>query len=332
MKKAQICFVLLLVTMFISLKPAGAVDGWSLIKDSNGIKLYERPVSGTELKEYMAVSAIDAGIEVIGEVLRDVPSYNKWLADCYGAEVEKQFSRNDMIIYMVLQPPVIDDRDLVLKDKAVYDYDNGKALVSFQATDEVKVPLQDGRIRVTVMTGFFDMEYLGRNRTKFSYRLKVDPAGDIAKKVAYSVMKTYPYDSIKGLKKMVTDKKYAALAKGTDEEKQIDSRAKNEGFTLNLIARRLAKFVKNSAALKNIISSDKNAIKAVMASGVSYEAVEKATRGYFAAYIEKTVSDRALAEKLAADKKFMNRIIDLVNSECGADNSCIENMIASYKK
>ena len=81
------------------------------------------------------------------------------------------------------------------------------------STDEVKIPLEKNHVRITVMNGFFQMEYLGRNKTKFIYKLKVDPAGNIPKRVAYSVMKYYPFNSIKKLKKIVADRKYARYGK-----------------------------------------------------------------------------------------------------------------------
>jgi len=163
----------------------GAAGGWSIIKNSSGIKVYERAVP-PDLMEYMGVTAIDAKMEVIGEVLRDVPNFNKWQADCFGAQVEKKFDKNTMVIYMVLNPPLIEGRDIVLKNKTVYDWDNSKALITFAATDEVKIPVQKKRTRVTVMKGSYDMEYLGRSRTKFVYKLLVDPAGTFPRNGLFS--------------------------------------------------------------------------------------------------------------------------------------------------
>jgi hypothetical protein len=182
MKKTLSILSCTLMGLIILLQPLSAKNGWKKIKDSSGIKLYERPVTGTNLMEYMAVTTIDAKMEVIGEVLRDVPNWYQWQADCKGAQVEKQINRNDMIVYMVMEPPIIDDRDIVLKTKTVYDYDGGKALITFNATDEIKIPIEEGRIRVSIMDGYYDMAYLGREKTKFVYRPRSTPAGESPKK------------------------------------------------------------------------------------------------------------------------------------------------------
>ena len=198
----------LFMLIILSSQLSAAAGNWTMIKDSDGIKVYERPVAGTDLMEYMGVALIDAKIEVIGEVLRDVPSYPSWLTDCSFARVIKKYDRNTLVIHIELKPPIIKGRDVVLKDKAVYDWDNGKALVTFTATEEAPIPDNKERVRVTDMTGVFDMEYFGRDKTKFIYKLRVDPAGNIPKKLAYAVMKNYPYDTLKGLRKEADNKKY----------------------------------------------------------------------------------------------------------------------------
>lgn len=332
MKKCYAIAMMFLFGCLFELQPVSAAGGWSLVKNSSGIKVYERAVPGTDLMEYMAVTTIDAKMEVIGEVLRDVRNFNRWLADCYGAQVEKTFSRNDMVIFMVLKPPIIQERDIVLKDRTVYDYENGKATITFQATDDVKIPLENDRVRVTNMTGLFDMEYLGRNKTKFIYRLKVDPSGSIPKKVAYAVMKNYPYNSLKGLRDMVSEKKYSDQAKGTDEERQINMRAGSEAAVRKILTNRLMKYVKDRAALGAIIAADREGIRAIAASGGSYAEVEKATISLYFKYAEKLVPDKAEFEKLKNNRGLITEMTDIVVTDCGATELTIDTVLQRYRK
>ncbi|MBN2158225.1 MAG: hypothetical protein JW807_02430 [Spirochaetes bacterium] len=330
MKKYCAIAMITFVSVLLSLQPSSAAS-WSKIKDSSGIKVYERAVPGTDLMEYMGVTTIDAKMEVIGEVLRDVPRYNKWLADCYGAQVEKKFSKNDMVIYMVLKPPVIQERDIVLKDRTVYDYANGNALISFQATEEVKIPLEDKRVRVKIMNGLFRMDYLGRAKTKFIYTLKVDPGGDIPKKVAYAVMKGYPYTTLKGLKKMVNDQKYIKAAKGTEEEREIDRRAVNPGAVEKVLTLRLMKYVKNKGALGAVIAADRAGIQEIAKSGGSYPVVEKVTTRIYTNYFSKFV-DKSEVDRLKNNKKMIEEITEMVLSDCGAVFLTVDDIVKKYSK
>jgi hypothetical protein len=331
MKRLSVILIIVFSISIINGIDAGAAEAWSLVKNSGGIKVYERPVPGGDLMEYMAVTAIDEKMEVIGEVLRDVPLYRNWIADCYGAQVEKKYDRNTMAIYMVLKPPIIQERDVVLKDKTVYDWDNARAAISFAATEEIKIPLEKNRVRVTMMNGIFDMEFLGRNRTKFIYKLLVDPAGDIPKKVAYAVMKSYPYDTLKKLRTMVPNKKYSDAARGTEEERTIDGRTKNEAYIRRILGNRLAKFVKDRGALQGIINADKVEIKNIMDSGASYESIEKASIQFYFAYLDKIVPDSAAVRKLKNNKKMIEEMTDMIVTDCGAATATVESIISKYK-
>jgi hypothetical protein len=331
MKKALLFLMIFTVISIVNNQYADAAGSWSMVKNGSGIKVYERSVPGTDLMEYMAVTAIDEKMEVIGEVLRDVPSYRNWIADCYGAQVEKKYDRNTMAIYMVLTPPVIQERDVALKDKTVYDWDSARAAISFAATEEIKIPLEKKRVRVTMMNGIFDMEFLGRNRTKFIYRLLVDPAGDIPKRVAYAVMKSYPYDTLKKLRTMVPSKKYSDAAHGTEEERAIETRTKNEAYIRKILANRLAKFVKDRGALQAIINADKDSIRNIMSSGASYDSIEKASIEFYFSYLDRIVPDKAAARKLKSNKKLVEELTDMIVTDCGAADTSVESILAKYR-
>lgn len=331
-KKYLVAAIVSFLAGLVSLQPVHAAGGWKQIKDSSGIKVFERAVPGTELMEYMGVTTIDAKMEVIGEVLRDVSSYRSWVADCYGAQVEKKYDRNTFVMYLVLKPPIIEERDVQLKDKTVYDYENGKATIDFFVADEVKIPMEKGRVRVTTMNGLFQMDYLGRNKTKFIYKLKVDPGGSIPKKVAYAVMKSYPYDTLKNLKKVVDNQKYAAAARGTDEERQITTRANNDPAIRKILGNRLVKFVNNKAALNTIIAGDKDNIKTIAAANGSYPAIEKATTDFYINYIEKAIANKSFMENSKNIEKIKAEMTEMVILDCGAEDKTVESIVSKYQK
>jgi hypothetical protein len=331
MKKHTITVVALL---FCSILLAGSVHAagvWTKIKENSGIKLYERSIPGTDLKEFIAITTINAKMEVIGEVIRDITQFPQWVADCVSARIEKQYDRNTFVMYLVLDPPFIEKRDIILKDETVYDYDNGNAKINFFCTDEVKIPVEKNRTRVTVMNGLYQMEYLGRNKTKFIYRLKVDPAGDIPRKVAYAVMKYYPFNTLKNLKKIVSNSKYAATARGTEEEKQINVRSFSEVSVRKIFGDSIMRIVKDKAAMEAILAADNEGIKNIALSGSAYETVEKTATDVFLKYIDKIIADKMTAEKLKNNKKMMAEITDMVQTSSEADDTTVDSIVARYK-
>jgi len=332
MKRLIIAVVALLFWGLGMTGVVNAADGWAKVKDSNGIKLYERSVPGTDLKEYMAVTTMDAKMEVIGEALRDVSQYTQWLSDCESARVEKKYDRNTYIIYIIQNPLLIKKRDIVLKNETLYDYENGRAKVTFFCTDEVKIPLEKKHIRIAVMNGLFQMEYIGRNKTKFIYKLKVDPAGDIPKKVAYSVMKYYPFNTLKKLKEVVTNSKYSNAAKDSEDEKQINTRSFSEASVRKIFGNSMMRVVKDKTTMAAILAADSEGIKKIASSGSAYETIEKTAREIFSKYIDKIVADKKVTESLRNNKKLHDEISDMVQTYSEADDSTVDSIVAHYKR
>ncbi len=332
MKKIFVFLMILVFAGIINYQDADAAAVWSMVKDSNGIKVYERSVPGTDLMEYMAVTTIDEKMEVIGELLRDVPMFSSWQTDCSNAQVKKQYDRNSMLIYMVLNPLIIQKRALLLKNKTVYDWDNAGCVISFKATNEVEIPEEKKTVRVTVMDGEYRMEYLGRDKTKFIYRLLVDPAGDIPKKLAYSVMSSYPYRTLKKMKTMLPNKKYNDAARGTEEENAIETRTKDERYIRKLMANRLSKFVRNKEVMKDIVYADTVGINNIMKAGGSYSSVEKATIEFNFAYLDKIINDKSVAAKLKDNEKMKAETLDMIVTDCGVSNVTLESIADKYRR
>lgn len=320
-----ICFV----AGFLAL--SDAATEWRLIKESAGIRVYERKVPGTAMKEFVGVTVVDAKMEILGEVLRDVPSYPEWITDCRLARVEKHYDRNTMVIYMVLEPPIIEERDILLKNSTVYDWDNGRAVVAFSVSGEVPVPVEKGRVRIPLMEGAFEMEYLGRDRTKLIYRLRVDPAGSIPKGVAYAVMSAYPYATLRDMKKMAGRKVYADTARGSEEERAIESRTRREAYVRGLMARRLLKYVREKDVLRAIIDSDREQIRGIVDSHGTYASVHRATLSFYTAYMEKTLGDPARVKRLLADEKLIREITEMLTGDCGVGVTGLDAIVAKYR-
>jgi len=329
MKKSIILVVLLFCVIFLA-GTACAAGGWSKVKESNGIKLYERSVPGTGLKEFMAVTVMDAKMEVIGEALRDVPRYTEWQTDTESVQVVKKYDRNTLVTYIIQDPPVIENRDIVVKNETLEDYENGRAVITFHSTGEVNVPLRKNHVRITEMSGLFQMEYLGRNKTKFIYKLKADPAGNIPKKLANATMKYYPYDSLKKLKKIITDGKYANLAKGSDDEKKINIRSASEDSVRKIYGESMKRVVKNKVLMAEILADDKEGIKRIAASGSAYDTIKKTATESFVRYIDKIIGDKKIQENLKKNEKMHAEITELVQTANEADDTTVDMIVARY--
>lgn len=332
MRKKIVAALILFLAGCLFTVPADASGEWKKIRDSSGIKLYERSVPGSDLMEYMGVSVIEEKMEVIGEALRDIARYPEWLSDCQSARVEKKYDRNTFVLYLVLNPPVIKKRDVVLRNAAIYDYDNGNARVDFFATDEINVPLVAKNVRVTNMKGQFKMEYLGRSKTKFIYKLLSDPSGDIPKKVAYASMKNYPFNSLRDLKKIVKDAKYSEIVRGTEEEIQINERSRSEKDVRRIFGQTLLDVVTQKKIMEEILDGHQEGIQRIAASGGDYGVIEEVARDFYKKYIDRIIADKKQSDELKNNKKLIADITDLITTRSEASRETVDSIVARYSR
>lgn len=330
----RILVVLLFALLVEAVSSASeASEKWTLVKKSNGITSYERKIPGTSLKEFRAVTLMDAGMEVIGEALRDVPSYPKWLADCSSARIEKRYDRNTMVLHLALTPPILKLRDVVLITKSYLYWDYGKVHTFLIPTNEVEVPPLKGSVRVTTMKCTCEMSYMGRNKTKFVYSIVVDPnvRFPLTIGMTYPILKNYPHRSLEKLRVLVLDRKYAELAKGTDEQKGIDMRTRNEAATWCIFTYGLQPYVRDKAVFRSVMEGRPEIPKTMVSNGSTYECNKKCTLDAFAAYIEKTVPDKQFVQRLRNDRAFKADLLDMVETSCGEDGRTVDSLVEEYR-
>ena len=74
--------IVCLIVLFSALTGTSMAADWELIYNKEGISGFERTIPRTGIKEFKAYGFVEARMEVIGELLRDIPSYPQWTASC----------------------------------------------------------------------------------------------------------------------------------------------------------------------------------------------------------------------------------------------------------
>ena len=101
---------------------AVAETTWQFEGEIDGIPTYSRPVEGSEVKMYKATAMVEASMEQIGHLLRDVPATPLWMKNVLHTETIKVHTPNDIDLYLVLDFPwPTNDRDGVAAARAVFD-------------------------------------------------------------------------------------------------------------------------------------------------------------------------------------------------------------------
>jgi ribosome-associated toxin RatA of RatAB toxin-antitoxin module len=212
------------LTIILSLNASTyAQDGWTKVLDSKGIEVYNRPVKNSAFDEFKGISIVNAKIETIGEVLRDINNYPNWVADISEARILHQQDRDNMQIYLLQSAPwPVSNREMILKVNTNSIYEKGYANIRFVAITKNDTPFKKGAIRITDMEGSYLLEYISRNQTKVTYTVRSNPGGSIPASIANMAAKDLPYKTLEGLKKMVQQKKYIDLANQSPDKQKIE--------------------------------------------------------------------------------------------------------------
>lgn len=185
---------------------------WKLARNEAGIKIYTQKVEGQALDKFKAVGVVSAPLAIIVEVLKDVNNYHKWYGDCKSQKEIKRYSELETLVYHVQKVPVISNRDVVVRGKISVNYKKGTATQVMRAVPS-NYGTNSGNVRMPFMQGSFVLKQVSPNSTRVVYTMLANPGGSVPGWLAGSTAKKQPFKTLVGLRKVVKNPKYEALAK-----------------------------------------------------------------------------------------------------------------------
>lgn len=303
------CMILILFSL------AGAEEGrWELIQSKNGIDTYKMTHSGTDVCTFKGVGFVDAKIEIIGEVMRDIPAYPEWMAKFKKTKVLKTIDRNTYVFHAVLKTPLpYQNRDFVIENQTKYNYDNGTALLSFWSSKNYPYPEQKGYLRLTDLEGQYFFEYFGRDKTRVTYQYRSHPGGNIPVGLANDFeIKHYPSITIAGLRKMVKKKKYIEAGLASPEHTMIERMLDNKSDVANILKRRIGEYIIDPVLLDMLfeMTHQKKIVDNVYATRSDFAGLRKGMIDLFDIVSEKN-QDREVKQDLDKINQYLkNKELD----------------------
>gem|GEM_PF-653708 len=238
--------VVVVCGLFAAVSVAAATDGqWQLIGSADGVDTYRMTHPNTEVCTFKGVGFVDAKIEIIGEVFRDIPAFPEWMANCKKATILKTIDRNTYIINTVISAPFpYKDRDMVVENQSIYNFDNGTALLTFRLARNFDFPEQSCCLRLTDLEGQYYFEYFGRDKTRVTYQYRSDPGGNVPVGLANEFqIKHYPAINIAGLREMVKKKKYIQAGLASPEHAMIERMLDDKKLVSNILKKRVGEYI-----------------------------------------------------------------------------------------
>ena len=195
--KAQV--LLLSASLLVFLKSFSQAQ-WDLDKNQEGIKVYTKTTEGSAFRTFKAVAYINAPVDEIIEVLKDVGQYTEW----YGyTKTSKLLESNDGIQYNYIEttfPWPYKNRDMVYQMSMNFKHPQKVEICLVGIPDYI--PEREGIIRMKKAKGYILLKSMN-DKTQITYEFHTEPGGRIPIWLANNSIAELPLKTLIGLRKIL---------------------------------------------------------------------------------------------------------------------------------
>jgi hypothetical protein len=262
-----------------------AGDDWDYLYTRDGIDVFQKTIPETGAHAFKGLGFVDARLEVIGAVIRDIAAYPRWVARCRKAVVLQDIDFNTKIFYSIVDaPPPFQDRDMVIQNDTIYDLEKGTAEITFRLSDQALVPPTDNYYRVTELSGEYLLEYFGRDKTRITFEYRGCPGGNVPVKLAdWIESRHYPYINIMGIRRMVREQKYIEAGAESPDRELIENAGSDPAQVAKIFKNRIGEYIVDPRVLDIVFDSRtmQEMVKSVHAEKTTFESIQQAVAGVF---------------------------------------------------
>ncbi len=172
--------LLVLTVSFFNFSFSSAEDAWKLEKDKDGIKVWNRKMPNSSLKEYKASVILNSTVDKVVAFVKNISMFDKWMykADVGSPKIIKQVSDNDYYTYMTISAPLIKSRETITH-MIVNPKDNkGGVLITLDSAPDI-LPKNDNYVRILKSKGYFKITPLTNGKIEFLHQAYGSPGGGI---------------------------------------------------------------------------------------------------------------------------------------------------------
>ena len=194
------------VMMFLfSISLVMAQENWVLEKEKNDIKVFNRKLEGSKLKEYKGMVTVKASIDQVLKIFKDITRHEKFIykAKPGSPKVVKRISENDFYTYMVIEVPwPATTRDVVTHYVVNKPDDKGVVTIDVEAAPKL-VPEVSGMVRVPMMKGFWKFIPLKDGKIQIVHQAHSSPGGSVPEGMANTASVDTPFTMLTKLRELL---------------------------------------------------------------------------------------------------------------------------------
>lgn len=194
----------------LSLTPlfVAAQSEWDLFKEEDGIKVFFREASDSNIKEVLIRTRFQAPLPSMVTLINDVKNYHTWMDHCKEVKKLASYSPTDYVYYNLASFPwPLNDREYVMKTQMTQDPESLTIYFKSSAVPDF-IPRNKAYIRVPETLSEWTMRPLPNGFLELEYYLKSDPGGSIPAWLVNMALKTKPFKTMQKLRELAQSEAY----------------------------------------------------------------------------------------------------------------------------
>lgn len=179
---------------------------WEKISETDdGIATYRKEIAGSSIVAFRGEGILEAPLTKVVAVLEDIEGEKEWMADLAESAMIERVSESERWEYnRTAAPWPISDRDFVIHVKGKFQKDPIPTLTfEMVSRENAKRPAIAGVVRGDLLESKFEMKAITRDKTHFTCEILADPKGSLPKWIVNLFQKSWPRDTIEGLRKQL---------------------------------------------------------------------------------------------------------------------------------
>lgn len=185
---------LLLIALLVTHGSAALAQGWELVREEEGIRVWLKPVAGSSYKAFRSETLMQTDLATLRELQEDVEASCAWIHSCreqrllsYEGDTAFTYTRFDT-------PWPVQARDSVMRVTSRMDVD-GSLVRELEGVPQ-RLPSDKAFERITSAQGYWRMTPQDDGRVKVVYELHAEPGGQVPAWLANSFVIDAPFNTL----------------------------------------------------------------------------------------------------------------------------------------
>jgi len=181
-------------------------DGWDMRYSEDGLNVYTKHIEGAQIKSFRAEMEVDATMDQVLSVIKDVKHYSDWFHLCRSYEVlQGSMEEGEYIGYYVVEAPwPLKDRDVYVRNVMSRDAGTQTVTILTNAVPDFQ-PVKDDFTRVPEVYGRWTFRPVTPTRTYIEFIGHGHPGGIIPVWIANLVVTDVPKKTFLNLRELFSE-------------------------------------------------------------------------------------------------------------------------------